>query len=187
MVLATDYESTYLYYKYYDINWKETSTLFRVQAGYIFENAATRVTQVINPEIQANDGDRLSLHKAAGNKNETGLFFYQLQDPKTPVNTEKCINWIATQFKPEVYNTTLATILKDDKKHRKVECPCKLKQAKQAANYKRNNLVEVNDKYRCYYRKKLYKVPTMEDMFIGTNCCYERSSGTHTLGHRYLI
>ncbi|XP_066930439.1 fibrillin-2-like isoform X6 [Clytia hemisphaerica] len=177
MVLATDYDFTYLYYKYYDIEWKEVSSLFRVQAGYIFENAATRVTQIINPEISANDGDRLSLHKAVGNKNETGLFFYKLHDPQTPVNTGKCIDWIATQFKPKVYNTTLTDILTDDKKHRKVECPCKLQQAQQASAYKRNRLFEVNIKYRCFYRKRLYKVPTMDDMYIGTNCCYERSSG----------
>ena len=71
MVLASDDEHTYIYYRYYNVEWK-TSTSFRVQAGYSFNLGPEYHSEIINPDIPSSIGDSLAFHKVTGNTNQTG-------------------------------------------------------------------------------------------------------------------
>ena len=103
-----------------------------------------------------------------------GLYFYKLQDPSVPVNTDDCIAWKASQETPYTYNRTMTAILSDHKRFKKAECPCKRTQALRHSAYRRNRLVEFPGQYMCFYRKRLLKVDELTDTFISTNCCYDR-------------
>ena len=182
--MAADDDHTFLFYKYYNVEWK-TTTSFRVQAGYSFNpglegaevsGSGSLHTEIINPSIPAEVGDSLAFHKVLGNTNRTGLYFYTLQDPTVPVNTDACIAWKASQETVITYNQTITAILSDPARFRKVECPCKRRQAARSGAYKRNRLATFPSQYVCFYRRRLLKINELKDTFISTNCCYDRKT-----------